>query len=185
MVTTINRVGHRHTRDEILAGALEVALESGLSKLSFGRVGTHLDISDRMVVYYFPTKDELVTAVVLTVGLELQATLAEAVHGKVDDHRELLGLAWPLLSQPEHEATFRLFFEANGLAAAGQSPYEQLVPALISAWVDWADDHLNGTPEHRRAEAESTIVLADGLLLFRQLAGTDAADRAAHRLGIA
>ena len=114
-------MGQRHTRDEILAGALAVALEGGLSRLSFGRVGQQLGISDRTVVYYFPTKDELVTEVVIAVGLELQTTLDEAVSSLASDHLELLGDAWPILARPETDPAFALFFEANGLAAAGRS----------------------------------------------------------------
>jgi AcrR family transcriptional regulator len=177
-------VGHKHTRDEILDTALAVALDIGLSQLSFGRVGKRLGISDRTVVYYFPSKDELVTAVVTAVGLELQATLDDAVSSPASDHLDLLSQVWPTLARPETDPALALFFEANGLAAARRSPYDQLVPALVAAWIDWAASHIALPPEHRRAEAEAAVALADGLLLFRQLAGADAADRAARRLGI-
>jgi AcrR family transcriptional regulator len=178
-------VGHRHERDEILAGALAVALDGGLSRLSFGRVGKRMGISDRTVVYYFPTKDDLVTEVVLSVGVQLQATLDEATGPASSDHRQLLRSAWPVLATPATDPLFALFFEANGLAAAGRSPYDVLVPALVSAWVDWAVGRIEGPPARRRAEAEAAVAVADGLLLLRQLAGADAAARAARRLGIA
>lgn len=42
-----------------------------------------------------------------------------------------------------------------------------------------------GAPEHRRTEAGATVALADGLLLFRQTAGPDAAQRTVERLGFA
>ena len=184
MTTTINPVGHKHTKDQILAGALEVALTDGLSQLSFGRVGKHLGISDRTVVYYFPTKDDLVAEVVMSVGLQLQATLDDAVTVPAADHLELVSRTWPALARREADPVFALFFEANGLAAARRPPYDQLVPALVEAWIDWAAGHIDGTPKHRRAEAEATVALADGLLLLRQLAGPDVADRAARRLGV-
>lgn len=177
-------MGHKHTKDEILSGAVAVASTDGLSRLSFGRVGKYLDISDRTVVYYFPTKADLATEVVLAVGLQLQAVLDGVVGPPAADHRALLRRAWPVLAQPDSDPAFALFFEANGLAAAGQAPYDQLVPAMVAAWIDWASSHIAGSAEHRRAEAELTVALADGLLLFRQLAGEEAAQRAAGRLGI-
>ena len=61
-------MGYRHTKDEILAGALDVAFVDGLSQLTFGRVARHLGISDRVVVYYFPTKDDLISEVLVAIG---------------------------------------------------------------------------------------------------------------------
>ena len=74
--------------------------------------------------------------------------------------------------------------EANGLASSGREPYRTLVPQLVEAWISWVAEYLQGTPAVRRAEAETTIALFDGLLLLRQMAGAEAADRAAGRIGI-
>jgi AcrR family transcriptional regulator len=176
---------HRHTREEILAGALATTFEVGLSQLTYGRVAKHLGINDRVVVYYFPTKDDLVSEVLLAVGIELQATLAPAFAEPAADHLELLARTWPIVADDAADAVFALFFEANGLAAAGRSPYDSLVPQLVEAWIDWAAQHLEGTPAERRVEAATAIAVIDGLLLLRQLAGPDEAERAAERLGVA
>jgi AcrR family transcriptional regulator len=177
-------MGHKHSRDEILAGALATAFEDGLSRLSFGRVAKHLGVNDRIVVYYFPTKDDLVSEVVVAMGIQLQQTLTPAFASPAADHLDLLRTAWPILAHPEADPVFALFFEANGLAAAGRAPYADLVPQLVDTWIAWAAEFLAGGPEQRRTEAETAIALVDGLLLLRQLAGPEAADRAARRLGI-
>jgi len=178
-------MGHRHTQDEILRGALDTAFRDGLSQLSFGRVAKELGINDRTVVYYFPTKTDLITEVLLALGGQLQTTLAPAVTTGVDDHLELLRLAWPILATTDADPVFALFFEANGLAAAGREPYSSLVPDLVAAWIAWAVEFIHGPDEHRQIEAEAAIALIDGLLLLRQLAGPAAAERAARRLGVA
>ena len=92
--------------------------------------------------------------------------------------------AWPVLATKDADPFFALFFEANGLAAAGREPYRTLVPALVQAWIDWAATFVEGTAKQRRSEAEAAIALLDGTLLLRQLAGPAAADRAARKLGI-
>lgn len=176
-------MGYRHSREEILVAALDTAAEVGLSRLTFGRVAARLGINDRTVVYYFATKDDLATNVVLALGAELQTALAEAFD-VADDHLALVRTAWPVITRPEHERVFRLFFEANGLATAGRPPFAHLVPAIVEAWVDWLTTFLQGDEQHRRAEAEATVALVDGLLLLRQLGGHDAAERAARALGI-
>lgn len=176
-------MGHKHTRDEILEGALAEAFAGGLSQLTFGRVAKRLGISDRVVVYYFPTKDDLVGDVLVALGLRLQETLDPAMATTVAGHRALVRRAWPVLARPAADPVFALFFEANGLAAAGRSPFDQLVPQMVEAWIAWAADRVRGPVAGRRAEAEAAIALIDGLLLLRQLAGPEAAERAAQRLG--
>lgn len=175
----------KHDKAEILQGALAVAFDDGLSSLTFGRVARRLGINDRTVVYYFPTKDDLITDVISSVGLQLQGTLGEAFTAPAATHIELARTAWPMLAQPDADPIFALFFEANGLAAAGIEPYQSLIPQLVRAWIDWTAEFFTGTTTHRHAEAAAAIALIDGLLLLRQLAGHDTAQFAAARLGIA
>ena len=177
-------MGHKHTREEILDGALDAAISDGLSQLTFGRLAKHLGISDRVVVYYFPTKDDLVTDVLTMLGLRLQEVLARAFTTPADDHLSLARAAWPVLARPEIDPIFGLFFEASGLAAAGREPYTTVAPQLVDAWATWLATFFAGTPKQQRTEAEAAIALLDGLLLLRQLAGPAAANRAAARLGI-
>ena len=178
-------MGHKHSRDEILAGALEAVFDDGLSQLTFGRLAKRLGISDRIIVYYFPTKDELITEVMAAVGLRLQERLADAFGAPAADHLALARAVWPALARPDADPIFSLFFEANGLAAAGRDPYRRVVAQLTQSWIEWLTTFFDGTPDARRAESEAAIALIDGLLLLRQLAGPDAADRAARRLGVA
>lgn len=172
----------KHARDDLLGAALLVAREQGLRQLSFGRVAKQAGTNDRTVVYYFPTKELLVSEVLLAMSRELEARLSAVGDQRLPSHRDLLAVAWPVLAHPDADAVFALFFEASGLAAAGVAPYDTIVPALVSAWSDWAEARLRGTPTSRRTEAEAAVALIDGLLLFRQLMGADAADRAARRL---
>lgn len=172
-------MGHKYTKEEILEGAAAVAFDDGLSQLTFGRVAKRLGINDRIVVYYFPSKDDLVGDVLTVMGARLQEALAPAFTAAVADHVELVRVAWPVLARDEADPVFALFFEASGLASAGIEPYRTLVPQMIEAWIAWAAELLSGTPAVRRAQAEASIALIDGLLLLRQLGGPAAADRAA------
>ncbi|MEO6651958.1 MAG: TetR/AcrR family transcriptional regulator [Ilumatobacteraceae bacterium] len=178
-------MGHKHSKADILAGALATAFEDGISQLTFGRVAKRLGINDRMVVYYFPTKDDLIGAVLVAMGTQLQTTLASAFTTPAADHIELLTAAWPVVATEAADPVFALFFEANGLAVTGREPFHSQLRQLMAAWIDWAAAFIVGNDDHRRVEAETAIALIDGLLLLRQLSGPDAAERVAMRLGIA
>jgi AcrR family transcriptional regulator len=184
VITTIKAVGHKYTKDDILAGALATAFDGGLSQLTYGRVAKHLGVNDRIIVYYFPTKDDLVGDVLLAMGMQLQQTLAPAFAASCADHLALMRAAWPILAHADADPIFALFFEASGLAATGRDPYRSLLPQLMDMWIAWAAEFVPGTPKQRRTEAETAIALLDGLLLLRQVAGPAAADRVAKRLGI-
>jgi AcrR family transcriptional regulator len=177
-------VGHKHSRDGILEGAVAAAFADGLSQLSFGRVAKQLGVSDRIVVYYFPSKDDLVSDVLVALGLQLQLVLEPAFTGQSADHLGVARAAWPVLASPAVDPVFGLFFEANGLAAAGREPYRSVVPQLVEGWIEWAAGFVSGRPDRRRAEAAAAVALLDGLLLLRQLGGADVAEHAARSLGV-
>lgn len=178
-------MGHKHTREEILDGALATAFEVGLSKVSFGRVAKTLGTSDRVVVYYFPSKEDLLGEVLGVLGMQLQSTLAPAFDARQPDHLALARAAWPLLATVAVDPVFALFFEANGLAATGLEPFASVVPMLVEGWIAWAAAFLEGTAPQRRREAAAAVALLDGLLLLRQLAGAEVAAQAARALGVA
>lgn len=175
-------MGHRYTREQLLAAAVDAATEDGLRALTFGRLARRLGASDRILVYYFPTKDHLIGEVLGEMGARLREALAAASQAPARDHLDLARAAWPVLARAEVDPTFALFFEALGLAAAGTEPYRAVAVALLDGWASWLEGILEGDADVRRTEAEAAIAVLDGLLLLRQVAGPAAADRAAARI---
>lgn len=173
-------MGYRHSKTEILSAAVDAAFDEGMSRLTFGRLARRLGISDRIIVYYFPTKDEFIGEVLAVIGAHLREALGPVLELPVSDHRAFVGAVWPTLARTEVDPIFAVFFEASGLAAAGVEPYRTMAPLLVEEWVRWAEESLEGDVEHRRNEASAAIAVLDGLLLMRQLAGPDLADRSAR-----
>lgn len=177
-------MGHKYAKEDLLAAALEVASQEGLSTLTFGLLARRMGVPDRILVYYFPTKERLIAEILQRLGERLQAALQDAFSTPAADHRALARRAWPVLTQPEFDATFRLFLEANGLACAGLEPYRSVAPALAEAWIAWLVPLFADSGHAARTEAEAALALIDGLLLLRHIVGPEAAERAAACLGV-
>lgn len=178
-------VGYRHSRDEVVDAAVRVALDGGIARLTFRRVADELGISDRMVVYYLPTKADLVLTVATELSMRLQSLLHEAFGEGRQDPDELVRRAWPVIGSGNTDEVFALFLEVVGLGAAGMKPFDGLSNALLSGWVDWLAERTAGaTPAVRRRAALGVIARIDGLLLIRHAMGAPAADEAALALGL-
>lgn len=178
-------MGYRHQREDLLDAAVELALSDGLSSLTFGRLARHLGTNDRTVVYYFPTKHELVTEVALVLGAQLQDLLEEAFGPDRLSAADLVERAWPVLASTTADPVFAVFLELVGLAAAGHEPYADLAPLLVNGWVDWLAPRVDpSAPRSARREAHAIVAQVHGLLILRHISGARAANSAARHLGV-
>jgi AcrR family transcriptional regulator len=175
----------RHSRDEILRAVVASAMDEGLAALTYGAVARRMGISDRMVVYYFPTKTDLSTAVLGELSRQLQETVAGAVDEQPVTFEGLLARAWPLLATPASDRVFGLFFQVVGLASDGSEPYRSAVRALVTEWADWLEPRIV-VPAGctRRGAALAALARIDGLLLLRRTAGARAANQAVSAMMI-
>lgn len=169
-----------------------------MHQLTYGRLANRLGIADRTVVYYFPTKEQLVTEVIGAFAAELLSVLDVAFGEEPRSASELLDRAWPELTTKKADRVFRVFFELVGLAAARVEPYTTLAPTIIDEWVNWLTPRLAPTdlkgkpakqgstidPSEHRGQVLAFMAKLDGLLLIRHTIGVPAAAMAAKALGI-
>ena len=178
-------VGYRHQRQDLLDAAVELALSDGLSSLTFGGVAEHLGINDRTVVYYFPSKRNLVTDVVLALDIRLRALVGDAVGPEPLPVEALLQRVWPVLASTASDPLTAALLELSGLAAAGHQPYADIAPSLVAGWVDrLVGQIVPSAPTSTRPEASAALAQLSGLVTLRHLSGARAANSAARHLGV-
>ncbi len=183
-------MGYKYNEQDMLDAAVDVVLEEGLLALTYGSLAKRMGVADRSIVYYFHTKEDLVTKTVLAIGAMMQTILADAFGDAPRPKSELMRLSWPALTTPAADRVFAVFFEMVGLAAAGKSPFDVLAPAAMELWVDWlipridtsGDDTGNDTGNDKRPLAYAIVATLDGLLLLRHTCGAEAAEQAATQL---
>ena len=185
VIATVKSVGYRHSRDDVVAAAASIALRDGMAKLTYRKVAEELGISDRMVVYYLPSKEELVLAAVGALSVRMQTILEQAFGDERRSPDELLKIAWPVLTKRSADRIFALFLEVVGLSAAKVEPYDRISKSILDGWIRWLSDRIDAPTERdRRRGALGVIARIDGLLLLRHGHGVGASDEAARALGL-
>lgn len=177
-------MGYRHSRADMIDAAVSAAAAEGLSRLTYKSVAQRLAIADRTVVYYFPTKQHLLVAVLDQVGEQLRGSLQTALAGAPATAGDLLARAWHGLRGGQASAAARLYFDLVGLASAGDELLATVATDVAGQWLSWIEERLDEPTQTRRDVACAVLAQLDGLLLLRQVAGDGTADAAARGMGL-
>ena len=129
VTTTIKPMGHKHTKEEILDGALATAFDDGLSQLTLraGRQAAGDQRPHRRLL--LPHQGRARSARSCSRWGPAPGDPRPAFSSPAADHLALVRAAWPILARPDADPVFALFFEANGLAATGREPVPHARPA--------------------------------------------------------
>ena len=177
-------MGYVHSPERILSAAVAVVQQVGLAELTYKRVGEHLGIADRTVVYYFPTKADLVLAVLVVVAEKVGDAMAALLDERDLTPGQAMAAIWQSLANDELDPYFRVYIELLGLAIARRAPYEELHTRNYQQWVAWLEPRMAGPVGQRRAAAIAAFAQVDGLLILRHLGLPKDALEGAHHLGL-
>lgn len=174
--------GRPEQRETFLAGAVEHVLRSGAGGLTLRPLAAALGTSDRMLLYYFGSRERLLESILDLIGDGLLAALSDALpQGRSETHA-LLRALWSIARDPAVEPVLRLYLEILGQAAAQVSPFPAAASRIAHRWLDWMQDRVDVPTAERQEAAAAVLATVDGLLLLRLALGSDIADQAARRL---
>jgi AcrR family transcriptional regulator len=120
-------------REELTEAAADYLLDHGLIGLSLRPLAAALGTSDRMLLYHFADKDDLVATVFRTAVNRGVAEL-EGLPAAADVRRCVLRL-WEVSQRGGLEKCHRLYVEAAALGLLGQQPYVDVVRETNERWV--------------------------------------------------
>jgi AcrR family transcriptional regulator len=144
-------------RDELAEGATDYALAHGLIGLSLRPLAGALGTSDRMLLYHFRDKDDLVATILRNTTTRSVASI-RALKPSADLRTAVLDL-WRAASSGALQDCQRLYVEAAALGLFGKEPYATEVREANAAWMTALSDHLvrSGVPERNAARAANLI----------------------------
>ena len=169
-------------RDAVLEGIVDHFLEHGLGNASLRALAAAVGTSDRMLLYYFSNKDELMLEVFSRV-VERQAVLLDKILPEGRQPFEvLLARMWEILKAPDYAPYMRIWYDALGHASQGEDLYRNLTGRVLDLWFEWFEPHSAAPLKDRRAEIAAVIASACGLVMLRYLGREQDAMNAARRL---
>jgi AcrR family transcriptional regulator len=170
-------------REELAEAATDYALENGLIGLSLRPLAEALDTSDRMLLYHFQDKDDLVAAILRTAsGRSLQSLrelpVARSLRAAVLD-------LWRAESTDPQQRCQRLYVEAAALGLFGHEPYVTEVREANANWNAVVTEHfrrvgLTKAAAHRVAKLVDSAFM--GLMLDEPLDSEGEQDRGVRDL---
>lgn len=144
-------------RDELAEAATDYVLENGLIGLSLRPLAAQLGTSDRMLLYHFDGKDDLV-ATVLRVSNDRAVEMIRSLPPARDVRGAVLRL-WDAVTQPQLVGCQRVYVEAAALGLFGREPYASVVGAANKVWMAAVTDHLVASGAAPRRAPRATVLL--------------------------
>lgn len=142
-------------------------LETGLTQASLRQLARAAGVSDRMLLYYFADKTEVLSAATARIAAQTVEGLAEALpEGTRMLPRELVILAAQLTAGPQMRRFMRLWVEMIAAAAKGEEPFVTISGQVMASFKQWLAVRLD-VPAGTDAAATASVIIAliDGLAL--------------------
>lgn len=154
-------------------------LNHGLGQTSLRQLAAAAEVSDRMLLYYFADKAEVLTATLTNIAQGLVTALDAALPDERVAPDVLLTRSLVLMRGPTMLPSIRLWLEIVIAAAHKQAPFPQLAAQIMEGFLSWLEQRLDVADEQERAEAAAHILATvDGIALYDLVGRSDLAKAA-------
>ena len=161
-------------RDAVLNPICEELLANGLDAANLRSLAKAAGTSDRMLLYYFADKDELIAAALDRLAERVSAALEERTPTKPMPRDELADAIWSAVRTPDLWPFMVLFVELAVRGARTGKPFRCAAQSIMDRMRSWVGAHLDVADDGERTmAADHVIATVDGWVLLRLAAGTD------------
>ena len=164
------------TRRAAIASALaDHVLANGLAAASLRPLAKAAGISDRMLLYYFKDKAEIISAALETIAAR-QMALMDAVAGPPLPLPELRQRLADRLLDDDAWPTMRVWLEVAALAAQGDAVFAAIGERIGRGFLAWGASQLAcETPEQRAINAAQLLTSFEGMVVLKAIGMGDVA----------
>jgi AcrR family transcriptional regulator len=174
----MSRTPDEKRRAELLERIVDYVYEHGVSQLSLRPLGEAVGCSPRLLLYFFSSKEELITEVLAAAGARQRALVNRLKFEHAATPAQVCREIWDSISSPKSEPVFRLFFEVYGLALQDRKRYKTFLSRVVADWLKFiAEPLLQAGWPRAEAEAYATVILSGYRGFLLDLCATRDRDR--------
>jgi AcrR family transcriptional regulator len=167
-------------REAAIERMADHVLSEGLGAATLRPLAAAARTSDRMLLYYFADKDELLTATLDRIAKRMIAQLDRAI--PVEPRRPfplLLEQVWAALASESLRSFMPLWLELASGAARGLQPHRDVAGEILGGFVAWVTIRLQPETDGEPASlAPLFLASIEGMYLLKAIGRGDIADLA-------
>ena len=139
-------------RQEIVSIVAMHLVRDGFQNSGLRAIAKSVGLSDRMIMYYFETKEELIAEALSMIGENLADGMDQSLPQGNGTVNQILAALLQSGQSEEVKAVMRLWFEIIGLSMRGQEPYQKTVALLLERSEERIRAKLRADQKHRARE---------------------------------
>lgn len=156
-------------RTQLLDAMADHMLAAGLAGSSLRPLARAAGTSDRMLLYYFPTKDALIAATLAHLAQRMAGMLAASVGEVRLPPDRLLPLLTDLTLAPRFRPYLGLFLEVASRAARGDTLCRTIGGEVAEGFLLWIEGQLVAPEGRQRAQALAILTQIEGRVVLESL----------------
>lgn len=158
-------------RRALISEIADLLLIEGVSQITLRDLARRLDTSDRMLLYYFEDKTDLVHAAITEVSSRLIDMLATSVSDVRRAPAEMLTITARLLASPRFTPFMNVWADIAARGGRGEEPFRAIARHSVERWLEWLDTRLAvADARTRRCTARALLVVIEGVRLVESAA---------------
>ena len=149
-------------------------LDHGLAQTSLRELARAAAVSDRMLLYYFTDKAEVLGCAAQRIAADLAGQIGEAVgEGERLAPLALLERAGALVTRAEIRPYMRLWVQMIAAAGRREAPFPAIAEAMLAGFLAWVETHL-AIDEAADRQAVAAMIVAAACASVRKRCPADA-----------
>ncbi len=158
-------------RRELIGKIADFLLLEGVAQIPLRDLAKRLGTSDRMLLYYFDDKADLVRAAIVEVSSRLGAMLATSMSDARRSPAEMLTTTARLLASARLSPFMNVWADISARGGRGEEPFRTIARQSVESWLEWLDTRLAvADARKRRSIASALFIVVEGVRLIESAA---------------